>query len=463
MITIQAGRPAADSAANAAGEQSHPLRWSLNAELHARPFMVVEAPARVLHIALLEPADGSPTGPELLAEFCRCLGVAPPVIDHAHLTLDLGTLRLKWEQHTEFTTFTLLLPGPFDHPFDNALLQAVPMSWWKRLQGRVLAAVQVAIGKGAPPDALPGGPPGGGSGGVPGAPDEAAGPRYFTGIPVAGSRVLGGGARIWSDFRIGPDGFSRFLLWDTALREQQAGRLIQRILEIETYSMMALLALPMARRSVAEVAAAEARTGELTQRMLDNPHGEVEHGLLEDLTQLAAGVEGMIAGSSYRFNATLAYYAIVEARIAELREDRIEGTPTFGEFMERRLAPAMQFCRSIARQQADLSQRIMRATQLLRTRVDVALERQNRDLLRSMDKRTQMQLRLQETVEGLSVIAISYYLASLLGHFAEWVSGSLFGLDLHHVTGALVLPVLALVWFGARRMRRMLHGAMAAE
>ncbi len=443
MIALSAGRPAADSAANAAGEQSHPLRWSLNAEMHARPFMTVEAPARLLHIALLDTPDG-PSGADLLASFCRCLGVTPPQVDQAHHTLDLGDLRLKWEQHTEFTSFTLLLPGVFDHPFDNALLQAVPMSWWKGLQGRVLAAAQVAIGKGDRPDIL-----------------SDADSRCFSGIPVAGSRVLGGGARIWSDFRIGPDGFSRFLLWDTALREQQAGRLIQRILEIETYSMMALLALPMARRSVAEVTAAEARTAELTNRMLGNPHGEVEHGLLEDLTELAANVEGMIAGSSYRFNATLAYHALVESRIAELREERIEGTPTFGEFMERRLAPAMQFCRSMARQQTDLSQRIMRATELLRTRVDVALERQNRDLLHSMDRRATMQLRLQETVEGLSVIAISYYLASLLGHLAEWASSALFGHELHHVTGALVLPILATVWLGARRMRKLLHGAGA--
>lgn len=444
MSLKQASRPWSDSAANAADGQSHPLRWSLNAELHARPFMMVGAPARLLHIALLEPADGvGPTGPQLLAEFCDCLGIAPPSLDHPLVTIDLGGDRVKWEQHTEFTTLTLVREGEFDNPFDNALLQAVPMRWWKRLEGRVIAAVQVAIGKGQwvdrPPEAL-----------------SAWGNGHFSGIPVAGSRVLGGGAQIWSDFRICPDGFSRFLVWDTNLREQQAGRLTQRLLEIETYAMMALLALPMARKAVSEVAAAEARTAHLTERMLGDPHGEVEHGLLEDLTEMAAGVERMIAASNYRFNATQAYHAIVEARIAELREERIEGTPTVGEFMERRLAPAMQFCRSMARQQADLSQRIMRATQLLRTRVDVALERQNRDLLDSMNRRAKLQLRLQETVEGLSVIAISYYLTALLGHLGEWIGGEFFGVELHWLSGMLVIPTVLLVGFGSRRMRHAL-------
>lgn len=448
MTVTQAGRPllrseGTDSAANAAGEQSHPLRWSLNAELHARPFMMVEAPARLLHIALLEPGEtGGSTGPELLIEFCRCIGIVPPPLDHAHVTIDLGGDRLKWEQHTEFTTITLLQEGSFAHPFDNSLLQAIPMRWWKLLQGRVIAAVQVAIGVGDHPDPTTG--------------LAEWGKGHFSGVPVAGSRVLGGGAHIWSDFRICPDGFSRFLVWDTALREQQAGRLVQRLLEIETYAMMALMALPMARKAVAEVSSAESRTARLTERMLGNPTGEVEHGLLEELTGMAAGVEQMIAASNYRFNATRAYHAIVEARIAELREERIEGTPTVGEFMERRLAPAMQFCRSMAGQQADLSQRIMRATQLLRTRVDVALERQNRDLLDSMDRRAKLQLRLQETVEGLSVIAISYYLTALLGHLGEWIGGEFFGIELHWLSGMLVVPTVLLVGFGSRRLRHSL-------
>ncbi|WP_448205866.1 DUF3422 family protein [Azospirillum sp. sgz302134] len=428
-----------NSAANAAGEQSHPLRGLLNQELHARPFLSVEAPARVLHIALLETADGEPTGHTMLVELCRLWNVPMPPADSAHFSAQADGVRLKWERHTEFTTFTLSCEGPFDTPFDNRLLQRVPMPWWKRLRGRVLVAAQVAIGTGP----------------VEGDP-VAAMSRHFSGVPVAGSRVLGDGAMAWSDFRIYPDGFSRYLLWDTNLREQQAGRLVQRILEIEAYSMMALLALPMARRAVADVAAAEAGTAQVTERMLHAPHGEIEHELLPNLTELAARVERLIAAGSYRFNATRAYHAIVESRIAELRESRIEGVPTIGEFMERRLAPAMQFCRSIAAQQSDLSQRVMRATELLRTRVDVSLERQNRDLLHSMDRRTQLQLRLQETVEGLSTIVLSYYLVGLLGQFAEWLGDAVLHRDLHSAKGMLVLPTVLVVWVAGRSLRRKL-------
>ena len=95
----------------------------------------------------------------------------------------------------------------------------------------------------------------------------------------------------------------------------------------------------------------------------------------------------------------------MERRIAELREGRVEGMPTLREFVERRLLPAMKTCETVARMQEGLSARISRASELLRTRVDIELERQNQELLAQMNRRAKLQLRLQETVEGLSVVA----------------------------------------------------------
>ena len=133
---------------------------------------------------------------------------------------------------------------------------------------------------------------------------------------------------------------------------------------------------------------------------------------------------------------------------------RVEGFQTISEFMDRRLAPAMRTCESVAERQERLSARLMRAANLLRTRVDVALEGQNRDLLASMNRRARLQLRLQQTVEGLSVVAISYYLLSLIGYLARAVTAAGVPLEVDLAVGLAVLPVAALVWFGVRRVRR---------
>ena len=99
-----------------------------------------------------------------------------------------------------------------------------------------------------------------------------------------------------------------------------------------------------------------------------------------------------------------------------IREHGVEGWPTFQDFLARRMAPAMRTCAMLEERQAKLSEKLSRAANLLRTRVDVEIERQNRDLLSAMNDRARMQLRLQETVEGLSVAAISYYVVGLAAY-----------------------------------------------
>ena len=148
-----------------------------------------------------------------------------------------------------------------------------------------------------------------------------------------------------------------------------------------------------------------------------------EPGLLDRLTRLEAEIENRQSETRYRFSAADAYHELVQRRIEELREQRIQGLQTFREFTERRLAPAMNTCRSVAARQESLSQRVSRATRLLSTRVDLTRERQNQVLLESMDRRARLQLRLQSTVEGLSVAAVTYYVVGLIGHAAEAHAG----------------------------------------
>ncbi len=241
-------------------------------------------------------------------------------------------------------------------------------------------------------------------------------------------------------------------MFDVHLTSRQAGRMLQRMLEIETYVMLALLTFPLARGLLQVLAASDRRLEEITTRMAESVPAD-EPALLDQLTRLAAEIEHSVSSTHYRFGAARAYYALVERRIDELRELRIEGVQTFREFTEHRLAPAMNTCESVARQQGAMSQRIDRASQLLRTRVEVTREQQNQALLASMDRRAKLQLRLQQTVEGLSVAAVTYYAVGLIGYLAK--AGKALGVALNpDLVMAAAVPVVALLAaLGVRHIR----------
>ncbi|MGH8676001.1 MAG: DUF3422 family protein [Burkholderiales bacterium] len=414
----------------------HELRHVLANEIHTRPPARLRAPESVTHLALLvEDAD---RGLELQA--LQALGerlgvpVARPMSNH--LFVDLGAFRLKWERHTEITEYTF-----FRRAADGGRpLEAIPPEWLSRLPGKTLVAAHLEFvpGPGGEPDL-----------------DEVR--RRVGAQPLVGSAVAGGAACAFTDFRIHADGFSRFIVIDRSLREEQAGRLVQRLLEIETYRMGALLAFPLARSLAGRLREGEERlarlTGELRPSRQPAPPDAEAH-LFGSLTALAAEIEQAVAATSFRFSASRAYYELVRRRIAELRETRLQGLQTVSEFMERRLAPALATCEAVMRRQEELSARVARASELLRTRVDVVREEQNQTLLASMNQRAKLQLRLQQMVEGLSVAAITYYGAGLIGYLAKAAQGA--GLPLNSdLAVAASIPIIAVaVWLALRRLRR---------
>ena len=177
---------------------------------------------------------------------------------------------------------------------------------------------------------------------------------------------------------------------------------------------------------------------------------------LNDLLNISARLESLAVAHSFRFGATGAYEAIVNQRVTVLRETRFNGRQTFGEFMMRRYDPAMRTVKSAERRLEQMAERAERAGELLRTRVDVERQGQNQKLLESMDRRADLQLRLQYTVEGLSVVAISYYAVSLatylllpLAEAMHWPKSAL--------TAGLVPVVAGLVWLMVRRIRKSFH------
>lgn len=412
-------------------------RRVLHDEVHARPPARLAPPERVTHLALRVGPDARALEAARIAELALHLGARPPGPEASYAWLERGDLRVKWERHTEFTSLTF-----FRHVGAAALpgataLDVVPRGFLASLPARTVVAMHVELRRADP--------------------DEGAQVlASFGDTGVVGARIGGGAASVYTDFRIGADGFSRIVVLDHNLGERQAGRYVQRLCEVETYRMMALLAFPIARAVAPALTEAEARLAHIIERMTD-PGDADEARLLDDLTRVAAEVERGAAQGRFRFGAAAAYDGLVRQRIAELREERLPGVQTIAEFMERRLAPAMATCASVARRQDELSARIARASQLLRTRVDVALERQNQALLVSMDRRAKLQLRLQQTVEGLSIAAITYYGAGLVGYVAK-AAKSLGASRLEPEAAAgLAVPLIAFaLWRGLKRLRRRL-------
>jgi uncharacterized membrane-anchored protein len=422
--------------------REHPLRENVTAELHARTFEPLHAPERVSHIAAVTGERGSGRNVEHLKRLLAHYGVPIPETVDQHYWTDLGPMRLRWERHTEFVTYTFSKRGAFDHPFAEPVLDQLPQEWLRELPGEVITAVSLAI---EPCDA-------------PERSNDELG-ALFEGNPVIGSEVVGGAGRAWSDLKIHSDGFSHILLRDCGLSENQAGRLAKRVLEINAYRAMALLGFPLAREVSAPLSDADRRLALVASR-LSTPDTtaapDFENELLAELTSLAAEIEAISARTTYRFDASHAYYGMIQQRLEQLRQNRIEGLQTLSEFLDARLAPAIATCEATQRRQHDLAERAARITSLLRARVDVSLQEQNRRLLESMDRRAQLQVRLQETVEGLSVIAIGYYGVGLIGYALKGLESGGLAVDATLGMGIALPFVVGFAWFGLRRIKKRL-------
>lgn len=427
------------------GLKDHPLRRTVSGEVHARPFMHLEPSERATHLAMLSGEASAAADRAHVARLCRRYGAPPPADDGDFHLVDLGPFRLRWERHTEFSSYSFLARegapqrddgrlGRFEHP----VIERVPRDWLEQLPGSLLVGVHLELEAKSVPE-----------------PPVEALPQLLGIGNFAGTAVSGGAAVAYMNFSINDDGFGRILVRDRHLKPRQAGRLTQRLLEIETYRTMALLAFPLARRHGGDLSRLGDELTAVTQTLSEADGVVDEQALLDRLTAASAEIEKLSAETSYRFGAARAYNALVLKRIAELREERIEGLQTISEFMDRRLSPAMRTCEAVDARLDGLANRVARAGQLLRTRVDILLEAQNRDLLRSMDRRARLQLMLQETVEGLSVAAITYYGVGLVAYLAKGLAAA--GLPVPtEIAAGLAVPIVAgLCWIGLRRVRRL--------
>ena len=424
----------------------HPQRLALSLELHARPFPELTAPCRAVHLAFKAPHNAAERDPEgdraHLRDLLDRFGAPHPPPNADHYVGPLGRVTLKWERHTEFVSYTLFGEGTAETPFDGTTFSLFPRDWLAEAPGLVVAASLVRVESVETLDD---------------AEERLSGSlqRHFVRESLAASRAVDGLAVVGSDFRLHEDGMSRFVvLARPELGPRRLGRLVQRVVEIETYRAMSMLALPIARHAIR-------RLGEIDRELADCVAGiardeGTERATLDLLTRKSAEIEKMATDSAFRFGAARAYEVIVHERVDALREARLDGRQTIGEFMARRYDPAMRTCRAAERRIEERSTRAARIADLLRTRVDVAIGAQNQSLLESMNRRADLQLRLQQTVEGLSVVAISYYAVSLFAYLADWLAAET-AVPKTGLVAAAVPIVLLSVYGMVRRIRRQLE------
>ncbi|NOE34693.1 MULTISPECIES: DUF3422 family protein [unclassified Ruegeria] len=418
----------------------HPLRYALANELHARPFPVASMPCTVAFLAIKKPeAAVARDRREDLAHLINLLdrhGAQHPQPDATHYAGQIGRHWLKWEQHTEFVTYTAIAQNVSDRAFNPADFEVFPPDWLMASPGQRVTSAMVRVVERESDDVI-----------------KSKLLDWFEPESLAVARVLDDAAVCASDFRIDPAGHMRFALFVAeGTGRRRTGRIVQRLCEIETYKAMSMLGFARVKQLMPRIGELDGQLTQLLGQMTDN--SAQPDALLQDLLSTSIELETLSARCSFRFGATGAYEAIVNQRIEVLREERFQGGQNFADFMMRRYDPAIRTVKSTERRLQALSDRAIRAGELLRTRVDVERSAQNQALLESMDRRADLALRLQHTVEGLSVVAISYYAVSLVSYLLYPLTAS--GISKGMLTAAVTVPVVAGVWFAIRRIRKRL-------
>ena len=416
-------------------------RYGLSNELHARPFPQVDAASQAVCLAF-RPDPEADTG-VLEAHLSALLwrnGAAPHTTGSPHYYGQVGRIDLKWERHTEFATYTFIAPRGGRDYFELAT-DMVPSDWLESLPGALITSCVVEVESMEE------------SADEPAFVDKSVVPAFVR-ESLAVSQVLDGTALIAGDFRVDAAGFVRFFLLARGdVGSARIGRITQRLIEIEIYKAMAMLALPEARAVSAKLAEMDTRISGIAAKMTSETSDH--NANLDALLEISAELEALAARHSSRFSAAEAYGAIVDQRIDLLREERYRGRQTLREFMVRRFDPAMRTCTWTSQRMSAMATRASRAGDMLRTRIGVRREKQNARILESMNERAAQQLKLQETVEGLSVIAISYYAVGLLSYLVGPMAAAV-GVSGKWVTALLVVPVVLVVWWMVKRIRRSL-------
>lgn len=425
-------------------KESHPQRNLIWRELHARPYVRFSAPAHIFHFAFLT-GEGTETADQAsLARLKESVGLAAAyeTARHAICTVPaagLGRLVVAWERHSEFVAYTFFLYEleiPFQ-PFGLEFRELLPSGFPDGIDVPPLVATRVAVGS---------------RNEMPESPDALT--QMWEGHTVYGSQVMGGQAEAWSCYRVHDDGFNRIALVGHSMSPHSLGRTVQRLIAIEDLYHLTLLSLPLAREVKSDLDLWERRVVLEMDDLRVADSVERKRSVLNSFLALAADIENLRARVSNRFTGSAAYFALLESRFAELREEKIEHVLRLSRFVMRRLAPAAHTFRSVLKRLTNLSERINRASELLRTSIELHVEEQNQLLLADSNRKARLHLELQTAVEGLSVVVITYYVLGLIGYVLKGTKSLGLTLDVE-LTLAVAAPILLIgTWCIMRRIRK---------
>jgi uncharacterized membrane-anchored protein len=398
-------------------------------ELHARPAPQAGVSGHVTRLVFLFGDGGAPAAAAAMQRICELSARPPAPAGARYHVVTFDDRELRWELHTEFVSYTFVSPGDGRSEGIWTVFSADPLVAGGH--GQLAAKMAIAITR-----------------------EET---DHCDWLPAASgdaclSQVASDRAQLTTDFRPDGQGFVHFRLCHRDLTGEEVGALTQAVLEIETYRMLALMALPLARRTGAQVQVFDAELGEITRGIED---GRDSAQAFASLSKLSAKVESELAAATFRFSAALAYGAIVEDRIRALNEKGVPDRSPVGAFLLTRLNPALRTCSSMRQALSDLALRCARATDMIRTRIDIQLAQQNNTLLNALNDRTRLQTRLQQTVEGLSIAAISYYVVGLTGYAAKGAKDAGWSpLDPSLVMAAAVPVAMIAIGYLVYRVRR---------
>ena len=310
----------------------HPLRQMLTAEMHSRPHTAISAPAQISHIAAVTGEEAASRDIAHIQTLCQAFKISAPAAHASQFDADFGPFRLKWERHTEFSTYTLIAEGPFERPFKETPAAAVPADWLAAIPGQVLTALHVVVESRDMP-----------------AREGADLAAAFDNNQTVGGYIVDHRAFIWTDYRTHSDSFLRCLIRDIDLSPASLGRLVQRVAELETYRMMALLSLPPARAARPKIAELEQRLSGVLQELAAGNAADDERAMLSRLSIVAAETERISASLNYRFSASRAYQELVRQRAQSLRLERQPGLQPMTEYVFTRFEPAVETMDNLAR------------------------------------------------------------------------------------------------------------------
>jgi uncharacterized membrane-anchored protein len=436
----------------------HPLRTVLHEEVHARPPVALWPRDRILNQAFL--LKGNDRQQQL--DWINAISekTKQPIDPNHGQTFRIIELRpapqrviIKWELHGEFSSISTIVQQkdliaeapiktrPALENEVNELLSKLSIKPMHEAGGLRISAIDIAFeDRGLFKEA-----------------DEVS--SLFSGNTLIGSTILTNKkAQLWTDLQVNEDGYISYLVPHAGMGSRQAGRVARRITEVEIYRMASMLAFPVAKSLSGPLRNAEAELSELSKEisMAQNQESVATHQdgeFLERISTLASKIEEWISEHGLRFTAAEAYSQLAAKNLEELSEASLPGVQTLSEFMERRFAPAMSTCSWTQRRLRELSDRISRTTQILRTRIEFVNESQTQELLASMDRRAKIQLRLQETVEGLSVLVLTYYAVSLIIYMAKGVKELGLMVPAELIGGASA-PIIAYGIYALNKLRK---------